>query len=199
LFKIILIGDSYAGKSSILSQYCDEGVSPSFITTIGLDFKVKTVMVQDKRIKLQVWDTAGQERFRTLTRSYYRKAMGAILAYDVSDRRSFDHITEWMVELQQQTNENKQTVVPIIVGNKVDLMDRKVQPSEGVTLAARFNCKFCETSAKQNIGITQLFDTLLNDIYTNLVPSASAMAGTKESVALAPTDKPIAALRCCNF
>jgi Ras-related protein Rab-8A len=174
-------------------------VSPSFITTIGLDFKVKTVMVQDKRIKLQVWDTAGQERFRTLTRSYYRKAMGAILAYDVSDRRSFDHITEWMVELQQQTNENKQTVVPIIVGNKVDLMDRKVQPSEGVALAARFNCKFCETSAKQNIGITQLFDTLLNDIYTNLVPSASAMAGTKESVALAPTDKPIAALRCCNF
>ena len=186
LFKIIIIGDSFAGKSSILSQYCDEGVSPSFVTTIGLDFKVKTVTVQGKRVRLQVWDTAGQERFRTLTKNYYRKAMGAILAYDVSDRRSFTHVAEWMVELQQHTSHNP-AMVPVIVGNKVDLADRKVQTDEGRQLAARCKCKFFETSAKDNIGITQLFDSLLNDMYTNLVGGATPAGSRALSLAAAAT------------
>jgi small GTP-binding protein len=88
--KLLLIGDSGVGKSCCLLRFSEDSFTPSFITTIGIDFKIRTIELDGKRVKLQIWDTAGQERFRTITTAYYRGAMGILLVYDVTDRRSFD-------------------------------------------------------------------------------------------------------------
>eukprot|EP00002_Diphylleia_rotans_P027354 TRINITY_DN5481_c0_g1_i2.p1 TRINITY_DN5481_c0_g1~~TRINITY_DN5481_c0_g1_i2.p1 ORF type:complete len:111 (+),score=18.16 TRINITY_DN5481_c0_g1_i2:82-414(+) len=92
LIKLLLIGDSGVGKSSLLMRFCEDTFSPNFITTIGIDFKIRNVDMDGKRIKLQIWDTAGQERFRTITTAYYRGAMGIMLVYDVSEEKSFSSI-----------------------------------------------------------------------------------------------------------
>ncbi len=88
--KLLLIGDSGVGKSCCLLRFSEDSFTPSFITTIGIDFKIRTIDLDGKRVKLQIWDTAGQERFRTITTAYYRGAMGILLVYDVTDRKSFN-------------------------------------------------------------------------------------------------------------
>ncbi|KAJ7159423.1 P-loop containing nucleoside triphosphate hydrolase protein [Mycena filopes] len=93
LIKLLLIGDSGVGKSCLLLRFCDDAWTPSFITTIGIDFKIRTIELDGRRIKLQIWDTAGQERFRTITTAYYRGAMGILLVYDVTDERSFNSLS----------------------------------------------------------------------------------------------------------
>merc|ERR1711907_636935 len=115
LIKLLLIGDSGVGKSCLLCRYSDDVFNASFITTIGIDFKIRTIELDGKRIKLQIWDTAGQERFRTITTAYYRGAMGILLVYDVTDETSFNNIRQWVknIEANAQDNVNK-----ILIGNK---------------------------------------------------------------------------------
>jgi Ras-related protein Rab-18 len=115
-FKLLLIGDSGTGKSSLLLRFTDDTwIAPEEVSaTIGVDFKVKVVDVDGKRFKLTIWDTAGQERFRTLTSSYYRGAQGVILVYDVSNRASFEHLQLWFTELE--TYASSKEVIKIIVG-----------------------------------------------------------------------------------
>ena len=105
LVKLLLIGDSAVGKSCLLLRYSDDQFSSSFITTIGIDFKIKSVEVDGKKIKLQIWDTAGQERFRTITQAYYRGAMGILLVYDVSNEQSFLNVKQWMRQNEQHASE----------------------------------------------------------------------------------------------
>jgi Ras-related protein Rab-8A len=97
LIKLLLIGDSGVGKSCLLLRFSDDAFNTSFITTIGIDFKIRTVEIDNKRCKLQIWDTAGQERFRTITTAYYRGAMGILLVYDITDEQSFANIRNWCV------------------------------------------------------------------------------------------------------
>jgi Ras-related protein Rab-8A len=111
------------GKSCLLLRFCDDSFTPSFITTIGIDYKIRTVEVNGKRIKLQIWDTAGQERFRTITSAYYRGAMGIMLVYDVSDERSFNNIRNWIRNVEQNATEG---VNMILVGNKSDMGEKRV-------------------------------------------------------------------------
>ena len=120
-FKLLLIGDSGTGKSSILLRFTDDTwLHPDEVSaTIGVDFKVKVVEVEDKRYKLTIWDTAGQERFRTLTSSYYRGAQGVVLVYDVSNRASFEHLQLWFAELE--TYASSKEVIKIIVGMLLSL------------------------------------------------------------------------------
>ena len=120
LVKLLLIGDSGVGKSCLLLRFSDDQFTASFITTIGIDFKVKTVDLEGKRVKLQIWDTAGQERFRTITSAYYRGAMGILLTYDVTDRRSFENVRNWMANVKEHASER---VVVSLVGNKDDCED----------------------------------------------------------------------------
>ena len=150
-----MIGDSGVGKTCLLLRYANDSFSPTFITTIGIDFKIKNVEVDGKRIKLQIWDTAGQERFRTITTSYFRGAQGILLVYDVTDRRSFESIRNWISQIQQHADVH---VNKILVGNKCDMLDEKVvSTEEAQKLATEFNVDFYECSAKNDINVEPCF------------------------------------------
>merc|ERR1712110_358768 len=146
LIKLLLIGDSGVGKSCLLLRFSDDSFTPSFITTIGIDFKIRTIELDGRRIKLQIWDTAGQERFRTITTAYYRGAMGILLVYDVTDEKSFGNIRNRIRNIEQHATES---VNKMLIGNKCDMVDKKVIETErGQALADEYNIKFMETSAK---------------------------------------------------
>merc|ERR1719229_791756 len=140
-------GDSGVGKSCLLLRFSDDSFTTSFITTIGIDFKIKTIELDGKRIKLQIWDTAGQERFRTITTAYYRRAMGIFLVYDITDEQSFLNIRNWIRNIEQHAAD---TVNKILIGNKCDVppADRQVTKQRGKLLADEYSIQFYETSAK---------------------------------------------------
>ncbi|KAI9297306.1 ras-domain-containing protein [Neoconidiobolus thromboides FSU 785] len=171
LIKLLLIGDSGVGKSCVLLRFSDDSFTPSFITTIGIDFKIRTIELDGKRIKLQIWDTAGQERFKTITTAYYRGAMGILLVYDVTDERSFNNIRNWIRNIEQHASEG---VDRILIGNKCDMTEKKVITTEqGQALADEFGIRFVETSAKSNIGVEEAFFTLARDIKKRIIDNAS--------------------------
>ncbi|KAK6142112.1 hypothetical protein DH2020_003009 [Rehmannia glutinosa] len=184
LIKLLLIGDSGVGKSCLLLRFSDGSFTTSFITTIGIDFKIRTVELDGKRIKLQIWDTAGQERFRTITTAYYRGAMGILLVYDVTDESSFNSILvayitvllissdirNWIRNIEQHASDN---VNKILVGNKADMDESKraVPTSKGQALADEYGIKFFETSAKTNLNVEEVFFSIARDIKQRLSDS----------------------------
>jgi Ras-related protein Rab-1A len=124
VFKILLIGDSSVGKSSLLMRFADDTFHESFLPTIGVDFKIRTIMNEGSIVKLQMWDTAGQEKFKNITTAYYKGAQGVILVFDLTDRKSFEDAKNWFAEVDKYANPN---VVKILVGNKSDiLINRKI-------------------------------------------------------------------------
>ncbi|CAH9081675.1 unnamed protein product [Cuscuta epithymum] len=127
LFKLLLIGDSSVGKSCLLLRFADDSYVDSYISTIGVDFKIRTAELDEKTIKLQIWDTAGQERFRTITSSYYRGAHGIIIVYDVTERESYENVKQWLNEIDRYASES---VCKLLVGNKCDMVDNKVVTTE---------------------------------------------------------------------
>ena len=163
LVKILLVGDSGVGKSSLLARF----ISDSFDEqgpTVGVDFKLKHVDVDGTRLKLTVGDTAGQERFRTLTSSYYRGAHGVVFVYDVTSRESFENAREtWRKEVEMYgTIANS---VKIVIGNKIDREDeRTVARKEGVAFAKEYGCLFLECSAKTKVRVAEAFDELVKGI-----------------------------------
>ncbi|PSR98468.1 Ras-related protein like [Actinidia chinensis var. chinensis] len=158
-FKILLIGDSGVGKSSLLVTFISNSVE-DLAPTIGVDFKIKHLTVGGKRLKLTIWDTAGQERFRTLTSSYYRGAQGIILVYDVTRRETFTNLSDvWAKEVDLYST--SQDCVKILVGNKVDReSERVVSKEEGIALAKEHGCLFLECSAKTRENVEQCFEEL---------------------------------------
>eukprot|EP00002_Diphylleia_rotans_P026091 TRINITY_DN5187_c0_g2_i1.p1 TRINITY_DN5187_c0_g2~~TRINITY_DN5187_c0_g2_i1.p1 ORF type:complete len:208 (+),score=50.76 TRINITY_DN5187_c0_g2_i1:59-682(+) len=163
LFKILLIGDSGVGKSSIMTRYCTGVFDEDVSATIGVDFKVKILQIGEARVKLTIWDTAGQERFRTLTSSYYRGAHGVILVYDVTRRETFDNIKTWMKEVDSYSTHAD--IVKIVVGNKVDKEAvREVTREDGLAFARTENMIFMECSAKTKVGIQKAFEELVAKI-----------------------------------
>ena len=165
-----MIGDSGVGKSCLLLRFSDDSFTPSFITTIGIDFKIRTIELDGKRIKLQIWDTAGQERFRTITTAYYRGAMGILLVYDVTDDKSFANIRNWIRNIEQHATES---VNKMLIGNKCDMVDKKVVDfARGQALADEYGIKFLETSAKNSINVEEAFITLAKDIKKRLIDTA---------------------------
>ena len=163
LFKILLLGDSAVGKSCLLLRYCENSFQESHLTTIGLDFRLKTVNLEDKRkIKVQIWDTAGEDRFRAITRNYYRGANGIILMYDVTDQKSFEHIRDWVEKIKEDAVEE---IIIYLVGNKIDLVNKRIITNEeGKKLAAEYNIKYYETSAKNSIGVEEVFLSLIKEM-----------------------------------
>ena len=162
LFKILLIGDSGVGKSNMLTRFADDTFSRSHISTIGVDFKIRTLNIDGKIIKLQIWDTAGQERFRTITSSYYRGAHGIIVVYDVTDQKSFNNVRQWLKEIERYAIDD---VTKVLVGNKCDLTTQKVvEYNTGKEFADNFAIPFLETSARSSTNIKDVFVTITTDI-----------------------------------
>jgi len=142
---------------------------------LGIDFKIRTIELEGKRIKLQIWDTAGQERFRTITTAYYRGAMGILLVYDVTDEKSFNNIRNWIRNIEQHATES---VNKILIGNKCDMVEKKVVDSaRGKALADEYAIKFLETSAKNSINVEEAFITLAKDIKKRLIDNQTEGAG----------------------
>eukprot|EP00597_Dinobryon_sp_UTEXLB2267_P003274 CAMPEP_0170075736 /NCGR_PEP_ID=MMETSP0019_2-20121128/12830_1 /TAXON_ID=98059 /ORGANISM="Dinobryon sp., Strain UTEXLB2267" /LENGTH=205 /DNA_ID=CAMNT_0010286917 /DNA_START=126 /DNA_END=743 /DNA_ORIENTATION=+ len=169
--KLLMIGDSGVGKTCLLLRYANDSFSPTFITTIGIDFKIKNIQLDGKRIKLQIWDTAGQERFRTITTSYFRGAQGILLVYDVTDRNSFISIRNWVAQIQVHADVN---VNKILIGNKCDVAEQRVITyEEGESLAKEYNIHFYETSAKQDMNVEKSFITIATDVKNRLIADGS--------------------------
>ena len=155
LFKVLLLGDSGVGKSSIILRYIENNFSPNLMNSIGVDFKLKNITVKNKKVKLQIWDTAGQERFRTITTSYYKGAQAIIVVYDITDRDSFDHVKNWMADCDKFAKEG---VLRILAGNKFDLNNiRKVGKDEAEELSKKYGIQYIEVSAKDNSNVEELF------------------------------------------
>ncbi len=178
LVKLLLIGDSGVGKSCLLLRFSDDQFTNSFITTIGIDFKVKTVELESKRVKLQIWDTAGQERFRTITSAYYRGAMGILLTYDICDLRSFENVKNWMGNIKEHASEK---VDIALVGNKNDCDegDRVISKEQGEALAKSFGVPFYETSAKSGDGVESAFLGVARESVKRLVNDATGGGKSK--------------------
>ncbi|XP_077177530.1 ras-related protein Rab-13 [Paroedura picta] len=162
LFKLLLIGDSGVGKTCLIIRFAEDNFSGTYISTIGIDFKIRTVEIGGKRIKLQVWDTAGQERFKTITTAYYRGAMGIILVYDITDDKSFENIQNWMKSIKENASAG---VERLLLGNKCDMeAKRKVPRDRAEKLSKEHGIRFFETSAKSSLNVEEAFNTLARDI-----------------------------------
>ncbi|XP_051988315.1 ras-related protein Rab-3D-like [Xyrauchen texanus] len=162
MFKLLIIGNSSVGKTSFLFRYADDSFTSAFVSTVGIDFKVKTVFRNNKRIKLQIWDTAGQERYRTITTAYYRGAMGFLLMFDITNQDSFNAVQDWATQIKTYSWDNAQV---ILVGNKCDLEDERLIPTEdSQSLADELGFQCFEASAKDNINVKQVFERLVDVI-----------------------------------
>jgi len=173
-FKILLIGDSGVGKSCLLLRFADDSWTDSHISTIGVDFKIKTLNCDGKVIKLQIWDTAGQERFRTITSSYYRGAQGIILVFDCTDMESFNNVKQWLGEIDRYACEN---VNKLLVGNKTDLVQgRVVDKSVAQEFADSMTIPYIETSAKNATGVEDAFMLMARAIKDRLASSTDPVS-----------------------
>ena len=162
LFKYLIIGNSGVGKSCLLIRFTDDCWSDNYVTTIGVDFKIKTLNIEANSVKLQIWDTAGQDRFRNIVSSYYRGAQGIMMVYDITDLESFGNLNSWLKEIERNASKN---VYKILVGNKKDLEDkRKVSFEQGKNFAEVNGMKFFETSAKESINVEEAFLTMTKEI-----------------------------------
>ncbi|KAM4787127.1 ras-related protein Rab-1A [Cyanocitta cristata] len=195
LFKLLLIGDSGVGKSCLLLRFADDTYTESYISTIGVDFKIRTIELDGKTIKLQIWDTAGQERFRTITSSYYRGAHGIIVVYDVTDQESFNNVKQWLQEIDRYASEN---VNKLLVGNKCDLTTKKVVDyTTAKEFADSLGIPFLETSAKNATNVEQSFMTMAAEIKKRMGPGATAGGAEKSNVKIQSTPVKQSSGGCC--
>ncbi|KAI5168501.1 Ras-related protein Rab-1A [Nematocida sp. AWRm78] len=171
LFKILVVGSSGVGKTCILLRYTDSIYKETYGTTIGVDFKMKNIVINDKAVKLQLWDTAGQERFRTITSSYYRNANGILLVFDISDEDSFNDLKGWISEISNNINNN---IIIFILANKIDTNTVKVSDEDISNFINKYKSDniniigYNKVSAKTGEGIDSSFKTIAESIMINI-------------------------------
>ena len=164
VYKVLLLGDSSVGKTCFLLRYCDKSFQDVHLSTIGLDYRLKTITLKNnKNIKLQIWDTAGQDRFRAITKNYYKSANGVLLIYDISNLQTYENVKNWISQIREEANPN---VIIYLVGNKIDLPKEKrvVNIEDGEKIAEEFEIKFKEASAKSGINVNEIFEELVEQI-----------------------------------
>lgn len=164
---MVLIGDTGVGKSCLLLRFADDTFTENFISTIGVDFRFRTVKIDKKTIKLQIWDTAGQERYRTITSAYYRGADGIIMVYDVTNEGSFRRIGDWLQEVNRYAAE---TTCKLIVGNKVDLPGRVVSTDALRSYAEQLQIPYMETSALDATNVNLAFEHITRSLLLKKYP-----------------------------
>ena len=157
--KILLIGDSYVGKTSLLLQYIERECPENHMATIGVEFRDKIIQIDNKKVKLQVWDTSGQERYRSITKNFYRNADGVMFVCDVTKEKTFDNIKNWLIDSEQ--NANNSNFKKILVGNKIDLKEeRAIDTQQLQNFANKKEMNFYETSAKDGTNVDHIFTEL---------------------------------------
>jgi len=162
----MLIGDSETGKSSFLIRYVRNNFSDTFLTTIDLDKEIKLFQHMDKKYWLILWDTAGQERFKSLPKKYFQYADGILLLFDISKKRTFEHVKNWIEDIKFNLNEERKTNI-YLIGNKLDL-ERNVTREEGLEMAKELGMKYFECSNKLNININEIMDHMIMDYYQGI-------------------------------
>ncbi|KAJ1633527.1 ras family-domain-containing protein [Pavlovales sp. CCMP2436] len=190
LFKYIIIGDTGVGKSCLLLQFTDKRFQPVHDLTIGVEFGARMISIDNKQIKLQIWDTAGQESFRSITRSYYRGAAGALLVYDITRRETFNHLTSWLEDARQHSNS---AMCIMLIGNKSDLEHRRaVSYEEGARFAQEHGLVFLETSAKTAANVEEAFIDTARTIYDKIAQGVYDVSnesnGIKVGMAASPSN-----------
>lgn len=154
-FKVVVVGASGVGKTAIVYQLLNNDFTEEAQPTIGVEFKTYTLQADGEDVKLQIWDTAGQERFRSVSKAYFRNALGAILVFDITNRQSFDDLNMWLNDLNTLCHPNASI---ILIGNKADLEeDRQIVESEASAYAQRYNMQYLETSAKNGSNVAEAF------------------------------------------
>jgi len=194
LFKIVLIGNSGVGKSSILYRFSEDKWEEKFVPTIGVDFNLKAMECEGKKIKLQIWDTAGQEKFRNINTSYYKGANGILVVYDITSRESFDGLNSWLIEIEKNSSKD---VYKLLIGNKNDMEEkRQITYNEGKEFASINGMEFFETSAKTADKIQDAFELLAKDIMRTV--SKNKTVPKKDPIKLEPgTNLNLEKKKCC--
>ena len=198
-FKLLLMGDSQVGKTSLLLNYTEYIFPEEHIATIGVEYKDKYIIKDNYNIRLQIWDTAGQERFRSITKSIYRNANGVLFVYDITNKESFANIKNWIKDLQNVGNDIK----GIIVGNKIDLdPERIIDKKDLEEMANKYQMPFIETSAKQNTFVNDAFNLIIDELLKDrteeqIVEMFSRKTKSDLSVTTKKTNEKLKKNGCC--
>ena len=162
LLKYIIVGDSSVGKSNLLMKFIQNKFTEEYLTTIGVEFGTKNMKINDKIYRIQIWDTAGQEYFRSIARAYYKNCVCAMVVYDITCKESFENVKNWLQDIRE---ESPKTVLICLIGNKIDLEDKRIISfDEGKTFANENGIIFMETSAKTGEGINEIFEQSIKEI-----------------------------------
>ncbi len=167
--KLLTLGDSGCGKSSLLIRYTQDEFDMQYPSTIGIDFRLKRLEIGGKQVKVAIYDSAGQDRFRSITRNYFRGSHGIVVVFDITRRDSFDNIRKWMEDIKTYAEEN---VNLILIGNKLDLEEKRaVTIDEAKALAKEYGIPYFETSARNNINVDKAFDSLAEKVIKKVYPN----------------------------
>ncbi|KAK1790911.1 hypothetical protein P4O66_014750 [Electrophorus voltai] len=199
--QVIIIGSRGVGKTSLMERFTDDTFCEACKSTVGVDFKIKTVELRGLKIRLQIWDTAGQERFNSITSAYYRGAKGIVLVYDITKQETFDDLPKWMKMIDKYASEDAEL---LLVGNKLDCeADRVITRQQAERFAARVSgLRFCEASAKDNFNVDEIFLKLVDDILSKMPLEVPRRELSNSILSLqpepdVPPELPPPRMRCC--
>ena len=162
--QLLVVGNSAVGKSSILRRFTQDKFNPNYFATVGIDFFTKDVILDDKVIHIKIWDTAGQERYKSLTQGFFRNAQGIIIVYDITNQTSFDDLKYWIQSIENNTNLQNKIIPAIIIGNKIDILEREVDNISAENFAKEIKYKYFEVSAKSGQGVDEAIKYLIKKV-----------------------------------
>ena len=166
-YKVLLLGNSYVGKTCILLRFSEDSFNENYELTIGLNYRIKTLNIDNNPIKMQIWDTSGEEKFKAIAKNFYRGAHGVLLIYDICEKNSFLDVRDWIEQIVENTDNDN--MVMILCGNKCDKeKERIITKEEGEDLAKNYGIPFFECSAKNNTNINEMFNTMAQNIYSKI-------------------------------
>ena len=196
--QLLIIGDATVGKTSILRRFAHDTFNPNYISTLGIDFFTKDVILEQKKIHIKIWDTAGQERYRSLTRGFFKNGQGILIVFAINNKDSFNGLNYWIDSIKNNINLENKNIPVIILGNKLDISDREVSKEEAKNFAKRNNYNYYEVSAKTGEGIDESIKILIKKVIEENEESNNNGKSIKIEKNDKKTDKFKKIKDCCN-